>query len=111
MRRRRLSYRRVLAYNDLVALGLLSALTELGVKVPEDLSLTGFDDIPFSRFTTPPLTTVAVPVAELGRLAWQSLLARLEERPLHTNIMLQPSLALRGSTGPVRPNTATASDA
>jgi len=90
----------VLAYNDLVAMGLLSALTERGVRVPEDLSLAGFDDIPFSRFTTPPLTTVTVPVMELGRMAWSALHARLEGHPLNANIVLQPTLAPRSSTGP-----------
>ncbi len=60
----------ILAFNDLVAMGLLSGLHERGVRVPEDISVTGFDDIPFARYTTPPLTTAAVPITELGGQAW-----------------------------------------
>ena len=57
----------VLAFNDLAAMGLMSALSERGVRVPADLSVVGFDDIPFARYLTPPLTTASVPVTELGR--------------------------------------------
>lgn len=54
----------VLAFNDLVAMGLLSGLHERGIDVPGEISLTGFDDIPFANYTTPPLTTAAVPINE-----------------------------------------------
>lgn len=60
----------VLAFNDLVAMGLLSALTERRRSVPADISVAGFDNIRFSAFTSPPLTTVDVPSAELGAAAW-----------------------------------------
>ncbi|MCG5220714.1 LacI family DNA-binding transcriptional regulator [Streptosporangium sp. KLBMP 9127] len=91
-----------LAFNDLVAMGLLSALHEKGVRVPEELSVTGFDDIPFARFTTPPLTTASVPVVELGEEAWKRLHALLQdERPDH-DLNFRPRIEVRGSTGPVR---------
>ncbi|MBM7794278.1 LacI family DNA-binding transcriptional regulator [Paenarthrobacter ilicis] len=70
----------ILAFNDLVAMGLLSGLHEHGLRVPEDISVTGFDDIPFAKYTTPPLTTAAVPINELGSLAWR----RMREQIQHT---------------------------
>lgn len=87
-------------FNDLVAMGLLSALSERGVRVPEDLSVTGFDDIPFARFTTPPLTTAAVPAAELGAGAWEAMSALLGGAAAPERRVLQARLVVRGSTGP-----------
>ena len=63
----------ILAFNDLVAMGLLSALADRGVRVPADVSVVGFDDIPFARYTSPPLTTAAVPARELGERAWSAM--------------------------------------
>ena len=72
----------VLAYNDLVAMGLLSAVQASGCRVPADLSIAGFDGIPFAAYTTPPLTTAAVPAAELGAQAWSAMRAVLDgDRP------------------------------
>src|SRR5690606_38697756 len=51
----------VVAYNDLVAFGTLSGLHELGASVPGEISIPGFDDIPFARYTTPPLTAASIP--------------------------------------------------
>ncbi|WP_285026251.1 LacI family DNA-binding transcriptional regulator [Plantibacter sp. ME-Dv--P-122b] len=88
----------VMAFNDLVAMGLLSGLGEAGVRVPEQLSVAGFDDIPFAQYTTPPLTTVSVPVTELGEQAWLRLRALLDgEAPDH-NVYFRPRLEVRGST-------------
>jgi LacI family transcriptional regulator len=56
----------IFAANDSMAIGVLSALRDAGVRVPEDISLAGFDDIPISRFTAPPLSSVRVPIADLG---------------------------------------------
>ena len=93
----------ILAFNDLVAMGLLSGLHERGVRVPEDISVTGFDDIPFARYTTPPLTTAAVPITELGGQAWHSLraLIRNEGAPNAVNTF-RPQVEVRGSTGPAK---------
>lgn len=63
------------AANDIMAIGAIAALRERGLEVPRDISLVGFDDIPISRDLTPPLTTVAVPMAEIGRQAMQLTLA------------------------------------
>ena len=92
----------VLAFNDLVAVGLLSALTERGVEVPAKMSVVGFDDIPFARYIVPPLTTASVPVTELGRHAWQRMWDLLNNRPPGHAIFLRPRIESRGSAGPVQ---------
>ncbi|GAA3694635.1 hypothetical protein GCM10022204_08040 [Microlunatus aurantiacus] len=99
----------VLAFNDLVAMGLVSALGEAGVAVPAAMSVVGFDDIPFARYVTPPLTTAAVPVTELGELAWQGMWDLLSGGPPRRTVVLSPQVVRRGSTGPAarsRPETA-----
>ncbi len=90
----------VLAFNDLVAMGLTSALTERGVSIPDQISVVGFDDIPFARYVTPPLTTAAVPVTELGQQAWLRMWDLLEGRPPGHTLVLSPHVRRRGSTGP-----------
>jgi len=74
----------VVAANDLMALGAMRALADRGLEVPEDVSVTGFDDTEDSRFSAPPLTTVRQPAAELGRMAINKIAAGLglaEETP------------------------------
>lgn len=90
----------VIAYNDLVAFGALSGLHELGVSVPQQISITGFDDIPFARYTTPPLTTASVPPGEIGERAWQRLWALLNDQQPEPDARFRPRLMVRGSTGP-----------
>lgn len=90
----------VLAYNDLVAMGLLSAVQASGCRVPGELSIVGFDDIPFARYTTPPLTTAAVPAAELGARAWQAMRSRLDGEPARHPVVLRPEILIRASSGP-----------
>ncbi|WP_168800445.1 DUF6807 family protein [Cellulomonas telluris] len=95
----------VVAYNDLVAFGLLARLNELGVAVPGDVSIVGFDDVELARFATPSLTTAAVPQAELGRLAWEHLRPVLAGGdPVQDPAPIRPTLAVRASTGPVPPS-------
>jgi len=94
----------VLAFNDLVGMGLLSSLNERGVNVPERISVAGFDDIPFARYLTPPLTTASVPVTELGEQAWHRMWDLLNERAPGHPIIFRPRIENRGSTGPVRPH-------
>ena len=90
----------VLAFNDLVAMGLLSALADRGVRVPQDVSVAGFDDIPFARYTSPPLTTAAVPAERLGADAWAALHAQLRGEAPIAAVTHHPQIAVRGSTGP-----------
>lgn len=89
-----------LAFNDLVAMGLLSAAQESGCRIPADLSIVGFDDIPFARYTTPPLTTAAVPAAELGAQAWARMRELLDGAEPGHPLTLLPELTVRGTSGP-----------
>lgn len=90
----------VVAFNDLVAFGALSGLHELGISVPGQMSVTGFDDIPFARYTTPPLTTASVPQGEVGHQAWERLWALLTGAAPAPDVRFRPHLTVRGSTGP-----------
>ena len=92
----------MLAFNDLVAMGLMGALSERGVSVPGHISVVGFDDIPFARYITPPLTTASVPGTELGEQAWHRMWDLLNGRAPGHAIFFRPRIERRGSTGPVR---------
>lgn len=91
-----------LAFNDLAAIGLLNGLIELGVRVPEDISVTGFDDIPFARYSAPPLTTLSVPHEELGAQAWQRMRALVGGEAPDANVVFHPRLEVRRSTAAPR---------
>jgi LacI family transcriptional regulator len=90
----------VFAANDMMALGCLYAFNEVGVKVPADIALAGFDDIPLARFVHPTLTTMRVSIAELGGLALTRLLQSIESDDLQpsTQQTLVPELIVREST-------------
>lgn len=90
----------VVAYNDLVALGLLSRLRELGVGVPARLSVVGVDDIPYARFSDPTLTTVSVPQDELGAAVWERLHEAMTGGAPRGPLWLEGTLQARESSGP-----------
>lgn len=89
----------IVAANDLVALGVLDAAAEAGLRCPEDLSVIGVNDVPLADRLQPPLTTVRVAEYDLGRQAARLLLAHIEhpERPAET-VVTAPELIVRGST-------------
>lgn len=88
----------VFCYNDLVALGLINALTELGVGVPEQVSVIGFDDIEFCDAARVPLSTVHVPAYDIGRTAARLLLKQIATaEPLNEKILLETKLVIRKS--------------
>jgi LacI family transcriptional regulator len=91
----------VFAANDAMALGALSAFREKGARVPQDFALAGFDDIPIARYVTPPLTTVKVSIAELGRRAFEMLVAALgnTEEAQQRREILPTTLVIRESCG------------
>lgn len=89
-----------LAFNDLVAVGLLGALAEMGVRVPDDIAVTGFDDIPFARYLSPSLTTASVPYTELGVQAWQRMWSLIQHETPDHDVIFQPRLEVRRSTAP-----------
>ena len=90
----------IFASNDLMAIGVLRAATELGLRIPDDLALVGYDDIELSSYTNPPLTTIKQPTAEMGLTALKFLLGRITEpQSVRQNAVLPVSLVVRGSCG------------
>lgn len=90
----------VLATSDALALGVVGAARELGLRVPGDLSVVGFDDVPEAATSTPPLTTVHQGHAEKGGLAGRLLVAQFREEETQERNLLPARLVVRGSTGP-----------
>jgi LacI family transcriptional regulator len=91
----------VVAYNDLTAIGALGALHERGARVPHDVSLVGFDDIPMAAWTDPPLTTVRQDTEALGRWAVERIIRELAgEAAVPDHVLVEPGLVIRQSTGP-----------
>jgi LacI family transcriptional regulator len=94
----------VMASNDLTAIGAMGAIREAALRIPEDISVIGFDDIQFSAFTMPPLTTVSLPRSQIANAAFRALLnAQQSDAPKPVQgeeHMVQPTLVLRKSTGP-----------
>ena len=91
----------ILCANDLIALGAISELERVGLSVPEDISVVGFDDLVFAHLARPPLTTVAVPRGEIGGLAFHTLI-KMHETKLAEKHLIRPRLVVRGSTAPPR---------
>jgi LacI family xylobiose transport system transcriptional regulator len=91
----------VFALNDLQALGLYEAARESGLRIPEDLSVVGFDDLPVARWVGPPLTTVRQPLMEMAEAAGKLVLdlGREDQPPVATRVELATSLVVRSSTG------------
>ncbi|MET0238105.1 MAG: LacI family DNA-binding transcriptional regulator [Kibdelosporangium sp.] len=93
----------IIAYNDLVAFGVLARLNARGVPVPDEVSLVGFDDLVFAAISAPPLTTVAMPAEAAGRAAVNVLLAQLDDdHRVGTNRSLDTYLIVRATTAPPR---------
>ena len=87
------------AYNDISAIGAIRAIQEQGLRVPQDISVMGFDDIPGAAFHSPSLTTVRQPLKRMGEVAAQSLLDRIEgKKEYPPEIAIEPELAVREST-------------
>jgi DNA-binding LacI/PurR family transcriptional regulator len=93
----------VFCANDLSAMGALNSVLSSGRKVPLDLSIIGFDDVRLSPYTSPPLTTIHQPAAEMARHATELLLDLIRgEQPQTMRRLFAPTLVVRGSTGPPR---------
>src|SRR5579859_6552719 len=89
------------AFNDISAIGAIQALREAGKRVPEDISVVGFDDIQSAAFQNPGLTTVRQPLREMGKLAAETLLERInapQKTPHPKEIVVEPELIIRAST-------------
>ena len=95
------------AFNDISAIGAVHALQEAGLRVPQDVSVVGFDDIQSAAFQSPALTTVRQPLRKMGKIAAETLLRRIASKDLSTkssSIVVEPELVVRATTGPAPVN-------
>jgi DNA-binding LacI/PurR family transcriptional regulator len=93
----------IVAANDLVAIGAISAVKQLGKKVPDDVSVVGFDNIQMSGLVDPPLTTISQPTYEMGKRAMEAILERVDDpRSAGKIIYFDTQLIVRGSTATPR---------
>jgi LacI family transcriptional regulator, repressor for deo operon, udp, cdd, tsx, nupC, and nupG len=92
----------VFSSSDEMAIGLMRTLSSAGLKIPDDISVAGFDDIEFAAMVQPALTTVHQPRRELGRAGASVLIALLQGSPAPERIRLKTELVVRASTGPRR---------
>jgi len=91
----------IICANDLMALGAISAIQEQGLTVGRDVSVVGFDDVPWAQHSHPPLTTVHQPVYEIGKRVCHMLIQLIRGEELkERHIVLQPEFIVRESTGP-----------
>jgi LacI family transcriptional regulator len=94
----------LVAFNDMSALGAIRALQDVGLRVPRDVSVIGFDDIKVASFNNPRLTTIRQPLSNMGRIAAQCVLSQLNgSEPFRKVIMVEPELAVRESTRALDP--------
>jgi DNA-binding LacI/PurR family transcriptional regulator len=97
----------LICFNDLSALGAISALRDRGMTVPQDISVSGFDDIEIVRHVEPRLTTVVSPKDSLGAQTWAAMHALLAGEPVGPTILVPAELLIRESTGPSPSSSAT----
>jgi DNA-binding LacI/PurR family transcriptional regulator len=91
----------VFAYNDISAIGVIWAFREAGLRVPQDISVVGFDDVPGARYANPGLSTVRQPLERMGQIAAQTVIERIEQRSAYVpEIAIEPEFIARQSTGP-----------
>jgi DNA-binding LacI/PurR family transcriptional regulator len=92
----------IFCFNDIAAIGAIRALKEAGLRVPEDVSVVGFDDILSAAYSTPSLTTVRQPLTEMGKRGAEILLERIANRGKESpaEVVMSPELVVRESTGP-----------
>ena len=96
------------AFNDIAAIGAIRAIHEYGLRVPQDISVIGFDDIASAAYQHPGLTTVRQPLRQMGRRAAEIVLKRIDakEENVANEIVFEPELIVRGTTGPAKANRA-----
>lgn len=87
----------IFCQNDMMAYGTLNALYQMGLSVPEDISIVGFDDSIYSRIMRPPLTTIRQPYKEMGEMAAGMLLRAIQGEKIKENIIFKPMLVERES--------------
>ena len=88
------------AYNDISAIGAIRAIREEGLRIPQDISVVGFDDIPWAAYHTPSLTSVRQPLGKMGEIAAETVIGMIEHSSEHVPQMaIEPTLVVRESTG------------
>jgi LacI family transcriptional regulator len=98
---RRQPFTALFAYNDVSAIGATWAFREAGLRIPEDVSIVGFDDIPGAAFANPGLTTVRQPLQRMGQIAAQCVIEQIEGISEYVpEIAIEPELVVRASSGP-----------
>ena len=99
----------IFAYNDMMALGAMQAISERGLRVPDHIAVIGFDGIALTEHTCPPLSTVEQPIAEMSQLAIGMLLDRINDRAPRESrtVVVEPRLVCRASTLGNRVDTQT----
>jgi LacI family transcriptional regulator len=94
----------IFAFNDMLAIGVMQAARQRGVRVPHELSVVGFDDTFEASIVSPPLTTVRQPLAEMGRMAVNLLVRQLQNQRIEAlHVQLETKLVVRESTAPAAP--------
>ena len=96
---KQVSFDAIFTGDDDAAIGVLKALRENGYRVPEDVSVVGFDDLGFSAFLTPPLTTVSAPTETVGRIAMEQLFSLFDKQFPEDVTLLPTELITRRSCG------------
>ncbi len=96
---RKIPFTALFAYNDISAIGSIWAIREAGLRVPEDISVVGFDDIPGAAFANPRLTTVRQPLLRMGQIAAQTVVDQIEDRADYVpEIAIEPEFVIRETT-------------
>ena len=91
----------ILCSHDVRAVSAITECADKGIRIPEDLSIIGFDDLPISPFTDPPLTTIRQDRLALGKTGYYAMSCLLADLPI-SSVMLRAPLIIRGSAGPAR---------
>lgn len=100
-RKHRGEFTAIVCFNDIAAIGAIRALHDAGLRVPEDVSVVGFDDIRMAAFSTPSITTIRQPLQQMGEKAAQILLSRMSGKMEHPDeVAVEPELVIRESTLP-----------
>ena len=92
----------VFCYNDMTALGAMTAIRSRGFRIPRDMSVVGFDDLFFAQYTDPPLTTIRQPMREMGHKAVETVVALIAGSASTHNIKASGELILRRSTAALK---------
>ncbi|MEX1056683.1 MAG: LacI family DNA-binding transcriptional regulator [Natronospirillum sp.] len=96
---RKRSFTALVAGDDDIAIGALTGLRARGHRVPEDIALVGFDDAPYARYVSPPLSSVYLPIGEMATMAGKQVLKRVYHKPAELRNRFEPELVVRASSG------------